>query len=264
MANILDEIVAFKRVEIEETRSHRPLEAIIDCLASAPPVRDFVEALRPGDPATMKMIAEVKRASPSARLIRDDFDAVEIARTYQEHGASCISCLTDEKYFQGKLEYLTAIRESVDLPVLRKDFILDRYQIAEARAAGADCVLLIAECLDDRELPDLFEYARELGMNCLVELYEPENLPRVTALNPPLIGVNNRNLKLMKTDLSHSISLLDQIPEGCIFVSESGIHQRADVLRLEEAGIYAMLVGETLMKSANIASKVHELLGTAS
>src|SRR5690606_31291316 len=156
----------------------------------------------------------------------------------------------------------TQIRAAIDLPVLRKDFIVDRYQVLEARAAGADAILLIAECLDDADLADLYGYAGELGMQCLVELYEPANLERVLRLDPPLVGVNNRNLKTMKTDLGHCIELRKQIPPDILMVGESGIHSRADVERLQTAGIHAILVGETLMKSPDIGAKVEELLGT--
>jgi indole-3-glycerol phosphate synthase len=207
------------------------------------------------------MIAEVKKASPSAGLIRADFDPVTIARTYAASGAACISCLTDERYFQGRLEYLTAIRHAVPIPVLRKDFIIDRYQILEARVAGADAILLIAECLDNCQLRDLYFYASELGMECLIELYEPENLDRILALDTPLIGVNNRNLKTMITDLSHTISLAPQIVPHALLVAESGIKTRADVERLQAAGCRAILVGESLMRSNDIGIAARALLG---
>lgn len=237
-----------------------PATELQERLPSAPPVRDFAAALKARHP--LGLIAEVKKASPSAGLIRADFDPVAIARTYAEHGAACVSVLTDEKYFQGHLDYLTHIRAAIDLPVLRKDFIIDRYQVLEARAAGADAILLIAECLDDAELADLYGYAGELGMQCLVELYEPANLERVLRLDPRLVGVNNRNLKTMTTDLQHCITLREKIPAEILMVGESGIHSRADVERLQTAGIHAILVGETLMKSPEIGAKVDELLGT--
>lgn len=207
------------------------------------------------------MIAEVKKASPSAGLIRADFDPIAIARTYEANGAACISCLTDEKYFQGRLEYLTAIKQAVSLPVLRKDFIVDRYQVLEARAAGADAILLIAECLDDCHLRDLYFYASELGMECLIELYEPDNLDRVLKLQPPLVGVNNRNLKTMITDFDQTIRLAPRIAAQSLLVAESGIRTRADVERLQAAGCRAILVGESLMRSADIGASVRELLG---
>ena len=259
MADILTAIVARKRLEIDESRRLRPAAELETQLASAPPVRDFVAALRsaPG----IGMIAEVKKASPSAGVIREDFDPVGIASTYQGHGASCVSVLTDEHYFQGHLDFLRAIRQAISLPVMRKDFLLDRYQVLEARVAGADCVLLIAECLDDELLADLYAYATELGMHSLIEIYEPANLERVLALNPPLMGVNNRNLRTFVTELDHSIRLAESVPPETLFVSESGIRVRDDVERLEQAGVGAILVGETLMRADDIGAKIDELLG---
>jgi indole-3-glycerol phosphate synthase len=222
-------------------------------------LRDFFAPLAAAGP--IKLIAEVKKASPSQGVIRADFDPVAIARVYEENGASCLSVLTDEKYFQGRLEFLTQIRAAVSLPLLRKDFILDTYQLLEARVAGADAVLLIAECLDDCNLRKLHNEAMELGLTPLVELYEPANLPRVLAAGAALIGVNNRDLKTFHVDLGHCIALRDQVPLDAVFVAESGIHSRADVLRLEEAGVDAMLVGESLMREADIGAAVRRLLG---
>jgi indole-3-glycerol phosphate synthase len=228
-------------------------------LADAPPVRDFFAPLAAGGP--IKLIAEVKKASPSAGVIRAKFDPVMIARTYEEHGATCISVLTDEPYFQGRIEYLTAIRQAVRLPVLRKDFILDAYQVVEARAAGADAVLLIAECLDDCNLRKLFNATCELGMTPLVELYQPDNLQRVFDAGATLIGVNNRDLNTFQVDLEHTIRLRDRVPDQCVLVGESGIRTHDDVRRLEEAGVDAMLVGESLMREADIGTAVNRLLG---
>lgn len=266
MTNVLDEIVAWKLGEIAAAKQARPPEMLLEQIASAPPVRDFAAALRPAPPSrthstsSMRVIAEVKKASPSQGIIRADFEPVAIARTYEQHGAACISVLTDEHFFQGHLDYLRAVRQAVAIPVLRKDFLLDRYQVLEARAAGADCVLLIAECLDDCRLRDLYFYASELGMESLIEIYAPENLDRVLKLSPALIGINNRNLQTFVTDLGHSIELRERVPADCVLVSESGIHTRADVARLENAGIGAMLVGETLMRSPDIGRKLDELL----
>ena len=229
-------------------------------LADVDPPRDFLAALKSA--TGVGLIAEVKKASPSAGLIREDFDPVEIAKTYESAGAACISCLTDESYFKGKLEYLTAIRNAVEIPVMRKDFILDRYQVTEARAAGADCILLIAECLDDCTMRDLYFYASELGMECLVEIYDPENLDRVLKLEAPLIGINNRNLRTFVTDLKHSTDLAARVPYTVYLVSESGIRERSDVEHLLQFGVRGILVGETLMRQENIAAKVRELLGT--
>ncbi len=184
-----------------------------------------------------------------------------IARTYQQHGATCLSVLTDAPFFQGALAHLRDVRWAVDLPVLRKDFILDKYQLYEARAAGADAVLLIAECLDDCNLRALHNEAVALDMTPLVELYEPENLPRVLDAGATLIGINNRNLHTFKTDLDHTLRLREKVPDTCLLVAESGIRTRADVERLEAAGVDAILVGETLMASADIGAATDQLLG---
>jgi indole-3-glycerol phosphate synthase len=209
----------------------------------------------------VKLIAEIKKASPSKGVLRTDFRPVEIACTYEAHGASCLSVLTDEQYFQGSLAVLREVRAAVGIPVLRKDFILDSYQLLEARAAGADAVLLIAECLDDCNLRKLHNEALDLGLTPLVELYEPENLPRVLAAGATLVGINNRDLRTFETDLAHTIRLRDQVPADCVLVAESGIRTRADVERLAAAGVHAMLVGESLMIQQDIGRAVAELLG---
>jgi len=258
MPTILDEIMATKRGEIERARAARPEANLRERLANAPPVRDFFAPLAAEGP--IKLIAEVKKASPSAGVIRPDFDAVDIARIYDAHGAACISVLTDELYFQGRLEYLSNIRNAVDRPVLRKDFILDTYQLVEARLAGADAVLLIAECLDDCNLRKLFNETIELGMTPLVELYEPENLPRVLSAGATLIGVNNRDLHTFKVDLAHSMRIRERVPDHCVFVAESGIKTHEDVKRLEVAGVDAILVGESLTRDPNIGAAVDRLL----
>ena len=225
----------------------------------APAPRDFLAALSLGPP--IRLIAEVKKASPSAGVIRADFDPVGIAKIYERQGAACISVLTDRPYFQGSLDDLRKVRAAVDLPVLRKDFVIDRYQIVEARAAGADAVLLIAECLDDYALRDLHEAILELGMTPLVELYEPQNLRRVLDAGVQLIGINNRDLRTFQVDLGHCMRLRRKIPAGRIVVGESGIKNRQDVEKLQSAGLHAMLVGETLMAQADIGRAVDELMG---
>jgi indole-3-glycerol phosphate synthase len=219
---ILDQIVTTKRAEIERAKSALPLVELRARLKDAPPVRDFFAPLAAGGP--IKLIAEVKKASPSQGVIRSDFDPVAIAQTYAAHGASCLSVLTDEPYFQGSLDYLRQVRSSVSIPVLRKDFLLDSYQLVEARVAGADAVLLIAECLDDCQLRKLHNEALELGLTPLVEFYEPENLERVLAAGAQLIGVNNRDLRTFAVDLGHTIRLRQQVPLDCVLVGESGIH----------------------------------------
>ena len=259
MSSVLEKIVEHKRGEIAAAQARVPAVELEAKLKSAPPVRHFVDALR--SRKGMALIAEIKKASPSAGLIRDDFDPVAIARTYEQHGAACISVLTDERFFQGRLDDLRAVRQAVGIPVLRKDFLLDRYQVLEARAAGADCVLLIAECLADAQLGDLYGYARALGMDALIEIYEPDNLARVLSLGPALVGINNRDLKTFVTDLDHSVRLAALLPENVILVSESGIGSRTDVERLQSAGIRAILVGETLMRASDIGAKVREFVG---
>ncbi len=259
MSSVLDKIVATKWTEIAAAKAVRPEAVLREAAAQAPAVRDFFGAL--AAPGPIRLIAEVKKASPSRGVIREDFQPVEIAHAYERHGASCLSVLTDEHYFQGHLDYLRRVRAEVRLPVLRKDFILDSYQLYEARAAGADAVLLIAECLDDCNLRKLHNEAVALGMTPLVELYDPENLQRVFDAGATLIGVNNRDLRTFHTDLDHTLRLRDRVPGECVLVSESGIRTRADVERLQQAGVDAILVGETLMASPNIGAAVDELLG---
>lgn len=255
--NVLDRIVAHKRGEIAAAKAARPQSELEQSVADAPPVRNFVAGLRAA--SWMGLIAEVKKASPSAGVIKADFDPLAIAVRYQAAGANCLSVLTDEHFFQGHLDYLRYIRETVNVPCLRKDFIIDRYQVVEARVAGADAILLIAECLTDCELRDLYFYASELGMECLIEVYDPDNLERVLKLDPPLVGVNNRDLRSFTVDLDHTIRLASQVPPTTLLVSESGIKTRADVVRLQAAGVGAILVGETLMRAADIAATVREL-----
>lgn len=257
--NILSRIIDHKRLEVAEAKLRRPPERLIEQLDTAPPVRDFVGALRAD--SDIGLIAEVKKGSPSAGVIRPDFDPVQIALTYEQHGAACLSVLTDEQFFLGSLDYLKAVRQAVKIPVLRKDFMIDRYQVLEARVAGADCILLIAECLDDCQLRDLYFYASELGMESLIELYDAENLDRVLKLEPALMGINNRDLRTFVTDLDHTGRLARQVPSSTLLVSESGIKVRADIDRVKAGGARAVLVGETLMRSPDIGSAVDTLLG---
>ena len=263
MPTILDKIVLQKREEVARCKAERPLAELRSQLADAPPVRDYFAPLassRPRDGGAIKLIAEVKKASPSAGLIREDFDPPTIAQDYAAHGASCLSVLTDIEHFQGSLEYLQQARAAVELPVLRKDFILDEYQLVEARAAGADAVLLIAECLTPTELKQLHAQATELGLTALVELYEPENLEAVLNAGTQLVGVNNRNLHTFEVDLEHCIRLHEQAPDDIVFVGESGIKTYEDAERLRTAGIDAMLVGESLMRQTDIGAAVEALL----
>lgn len=259
MSTILDKIVATTRQTIERDKSSVPAKQLADRLADLPPTRDFFAALAAGD--QVRLIAEVKKASPSAGLIRSDFDPVAIAKAYQSAGAACISVLTDEPFFQGSLEYLRAIRQSVDLPLLRKDFIVDSYQLLQARAAGADCVLLIAECLAADELKRLHDEAVSLGLQTLIELYDVENLEAVLATGTRLVGVNNRDLRTFKVDLHHTLRLRQQIPQDRLVVGESGIATSADVRLLGDGGVKAILVGESLMRQDDIEAAVRSLIG---
>jgi len=259
MSSVLDKIVAAKRLEIAAAKQAQSEASLAELAAAAPPPRNFFAAL--SAPGPIRLIAEVKKASPSRGLIRADFRPVEIGQTYERHGASCLSVLTDAPFFQGCLQDLRDVRAAVKIPVLRKDFILDRYQLLEARAAGADAVLLIAECLDDCNLRKLHNEAVALGMSPLVELYEPDNLQRVFDAGATLIGINNRDLHSFETDLEHTLRLRDRIPDECVLVSESGIRTRADVERLAAAGVDAILVGETLMSNPDIGQAVDTLLG---
>ncbi|MBI2556701.1 MAG: indole-3-glycerol phosphate synthase TrpC, partial [Planctomycetes bacterium] len=219
----------------------------------------FGAALKSG--TNIRIIAEIKKASPSLGIIREDFNPVEIARIYETNGAAAISVLTDEKFFQGSLSYLTGVKKSVNLPVLRKDFIVDPYQIYEARSAGADAILLIAALLSWEEMQRYLDLASELGMECLVEVHSETELKMVLKTNARIIGINNRDLATFKTDLETTLRLKPMIPAEKIVVSESGIKSRVDVEKLMEEGVDAILVGETLMKSDDISAKLRELLG---
>lgn len=261
MTTILDKIVASKWQEVEQARAQVSEAELEQRLAAAPPVRDFRAALdRPG---SVQVLAEIKKASPSAGVIRADFDPVRIARIYERHGVAAISVLTDAPFFQGHLSYLTAVRQAVTLPVLRKDFIVDRYQVLEARAAGADAVLLIAEILPGEALPRLLGCIQELGMQALVELYDANNLARVLESGARLIGVNNRDLRTFTVRLEHTLELAAKLPPDCCLVSESGIRTREDILLLQQAGVRAVLIGETLMRALDIGAKLDELRGVA-
>lgn len=256
---ILDKILVETRRTIERDRNEVSDAHLEACIKDLPPCRDFRAALAYGD--DVQLIAEVKRASPSAGLIRDDFDPAEIAKQYEAGGAACISVLTDEPFFQGSLDYLRQVRQAVDLPLLRKDFIIDRYQLLQAREAGADCVLLIAECLSDSEIQLLTEQAFALGLQTLTELYEPQNLTKVLATQTQLVGVNNRNLKTFETSLEHTLSLRPSIPDDRLLVGESGIRTHQDVRYLGEGGVKGILVGESLMRQKDIKLATETLLG---
>ena len=252
MAGILDRILARKREELEAARLAVPLAEIERRAAAAPPPRDFVGALRAriaaGRPA---VIAEIKRASPSKGLLRADFDPAAIARGYEAGGAACLSVLTDRDFFQGAHQHLEQARAACSLPVLRKDFITEPYQIHEARALGADCILLIAAVLARQDMHGLEASARLHGMAVLVEVHDDAELDSALALQTPLIGINNRDLRSFQTRLQTTLDLLPRIPEGKIVVAESGIKGRAELDLLQGRGVLAFLIGEALMRASN-------------
>lgn len=249
--SILQEIVAHKRGEVEARKAARP---VVD-LSEAPPVRDFAGALR-GE--TVRLIAEVKQASPSKGVMRADFDPVSLARVYAGSGAACISVLTDEKFFRGHDRYLQAIREAVDVPLLRKEFIIDGWQIAESRALGADAILLIVAILSKEELLDFQAQAHALGMAALVETHTEEELQTALEIDVALVGINNRNLHTFETTLE-TTERLSALAQGRLLVSESGIYTAADVERVARCGARAVLVGEALVREADVPAKVREL-----
>jgi indole-3-glycerol phosphate synthase len=250
--SILERIVAAKQAEIAAAKRRRP-EIALD---AAPPTRDFVAALRARKPA---VIAEIKRASPSKGLLRADFDPAAIAKSYEQAGAACMSVLTDREFFQGAPEHLAAARAACGLPALRKDFLIDPYQVREARALGADCVLLIAACLEDREMRSLEALAMELGMAVLVEVHDAAELERALALKTPLLGINNRNLKTFETRLETTLELLPRVPQDRIIVTESGILSPGDAARMRAAGVNTFLVGEAFMRAADPGAALQAL-----
>ena len=266
MANILKQIISNKRLEVERAKTVTPLEQLTEQAAvSARPRNFFAAVTRKPDP--MNVIAEVKKASPSAGLIREDFDPVEVARAYHRAGAAAISCLTDRQYFQGELSYIDKIKSAVPLPVLRKDFLIDPYQLYESRVHGADGVLLIAECLAEAQLIDMLILATQLQLTVLLEVHDMESLLKVRPhIGFPhagycLLGINNRDLRTMQTDLNHTLRLIDMVEDTSILISESGIRTHEDVMKLKEAGVGAVLVGEHLMKEPDPGQALLKLLG---
>ncbi len=260
---ILRQIVDYKKDELAETKRRIKLADLKAGISELPPTRDFAYALCPAGGGCAKgisIIAEIKKASPSSGVIREDFDPFAIARIYQENGAAAISVLTEQHFFKGSLDYLSQVRRIVSLPLLRKDFIFDDYQVYEARAHGADAILLIAAILSLGQMQDLYFAALELGLCTLIEVHTAGELDRVLQLDPPLVGINNRNLKTFKTDLNLTLSMLPDIPQGKLVVSESGIHSGEDIVRLKNAGVSAVLIGEELMRSPDIGLRLRQLL----
>ncbi len=250
MADILDRIVAVKREELALSKSARPLAELRRDAEALGGVRDFARALQVRVAAGQAaVIAEVKKASPSKGVLREHFVPAEIAASYERHGAACLSVLTDERFFQGSAAYLSQARAACALPVLRKDFIVDAYQVYEARAMGADAVLLIAACLDDVQMAELEACATALQLSVLVEVHDAAELARALKLKTPLVGINNRNLRTFEVSLETTLGLLAQLPADRLVVTESGIVSRADVQRLRSAGVHAFLVGEAFMRA---------------
>lgn len=262
MSDILRKIVAVKREEVAVLIRQKPLAAVRADAEFRLQTRDFVGALRQkiaaGKPA---VIAEVKKASPSKGVLRADFIPADIAQSYAEYGAACLSVLTDKDFFQGSIEYLKQARASCGLPVLRKDFMIDPYQIYESRVVGADCILLIAACLDDQQMKDMEALALALDMAVLVEVHDAAELERALKLKTPLIGINNRNLKTFEVSLDTTLELMGRVPADRLLVTESGIVSPADVKRLREAKVNAFLVGEAFMRAEEPGEALAALFG---
>ena len=264
MADILERILAVKAEEVASAKAARPLAELRSAAQAAAPARDFAGALRAklaaGLPA---VIAEIKKASPSKGVLRANFEPRAIARSYELHGAACLSVLTDAQFFQGGIEHMLQARAACGLPVLRKDFVIDPYQVYESRAAGADCILLIVAALDLRRMRELETVARELGLGVLVEAHNGDELDLALQLAAPLIGINNRNLRTFETRLDTTLNLLDRIPRDRLVVTESGIRGPQDVKTMREAGVNCFLVGEAFMRATDPGVELGRFFGTA-
>jgi indole-3-glycerol phosphate synthase len=262
MVDILERILAVKAKEVAAARAKTPLSVLEDAIKHMPPPRDFAAALRnkivAGAPA---VIAEIKKASPSRGVLRANFDPAAIARDYQLHGAACLSVLTDAQFFQGDIEDMKRARAACQLPVLRKDFMVDPYQIQESRAAGADCILLIVAALDRARMRDLEAAAQALGLAVLVEVHDAGDLEQALELKTPLIGINNRNLRTFETRLAATLELLDRIPSERLVITESGIVEPADVRVMRERNVNCFLVGEAFMRAAEPGVALERLFG---
>ncbi len=264
MTDILQRIIAVKVREVAAAKTQRPLSAMRIAAAAMPDPRDFVGALRAKEAAgEAAVIAEIKKASPSRGVLRENFDPAAIAASYAEHGAACLSVLTDEQFFQGRLEYLRDARAACDLPVLRKDFMLEAYQVYEACAMGADCILLIVAALNARRMAELEAIALDLGMAVLVEVHNGAELDSALKLKTPLIGINNRNLRTFETRLDVTLNLLRRIPQDRLVVTESGILKPEDVSLMRENGVNSFLVGEAFMRADNPGEELARLFGPA-
>ncbi len=263
MSDILDKIVAVKREEVADAIKRKPLAVIREDAESRVLTRDFVGALRSKITAgKAAVIAEVKKASPSKGVLRPDFIPADIAQSYAEYGAACLSVLTDRQFFQGSVDYLKQARASCSLPVLRKDFMIDAYQVYEARVMGADCILLIAACLDDQQMKDMEALAHSMDMSVLVEVHDEAELDRALKLKTPLVGINNRNLKTFEVSLDATVKLSGKVPADRIVITESGIATEADVKLMRDAKINAFLVGEAFMRAEEPGEALAELFGS--
>ncbi len=256
---ILNTIIAHKQKELEIEQQQMPLAVLESKLANLPPTKNFQGAI--SQPGNINLIAEVKKKSPSKGVIREDFDPIQIAETYAENGAAAISVLTDVQFFDGSLEYLSSIREVVDVPLLRKDFTIDPYHIYQARVAGADAILLIVAVLTPDQLREFMDIAESLSLASLVEVHTETELKIALDVGAEIIGINNRDLRTFHTDLATTFRLRESIPTEKVVVSESGIYSRVDVESLREAGVNAILVGESLMRSPDIGEQVRKLIG---
>ncbi len=260
--DILKKILTRKVEEVRERSARISLRELGKRIDSAPSTRDFIAAIETRVNAHQTaVIAEIKKASPSQGVLRTDFHPAAIAASYERHGASCLSVLTDRDFFQGDDRYLQQAREACSLPVLRKDFIIDDYQVYEARLLGADCILLIVAALGDAQMQELCALALQLGMDVLVEVHDAEELERALALNTPLLGINNRDLRSFETRLETTLDLLAVIPDNRIVVTESGIHSVADVARMQAGGVHAFLIGEVFMRATNPGAELARLFG---
>lgn len=265
MGTILDQIIQTKRREVAIASRQRPVDQLQAVIAHTPRPRNFYSAIAAQPPWGIHLIAEIKQASPSAGLIRPDFDPVAIAKTYHQAGASALSVLTDTTYFRGRLEFIEQVKHVSSLPVLRKDFIIAPYQVYESRAAGADAILLIADILTPQKLIDLLILANELNLTSLIEVHQADTLMQMRSVvgfphrRYSLLGINNRDLRTQRVDIATTLRLVDLLDDDTLLVSESGIKTRDDVLRLQRAGARAVLIGETLMRAADISAKIHQL-----
>lgn len=264
MPDILSRILAVKAEEVAAAKAVKPLAALAAEARAAPPARDFVGAVRAKlDAGLPAVIAEIKRASPSKGLLRENFDPAAIAASYEKHGAACLSVLTDEKFFQGAAGHLQAARAACALPVLRKDFTIDPYQVAEARALGADCILLIVAALGAAHMRELEDAAREFGLGVLAEVHDARELEQALALDTPLIGINNRDLRTFETRFETTLALLERVPASRIVVTESGIRGPEDVARMRAHDVHCFLVGEAFMHAADPGVELDRLFGAA-